>query len=299
MASKKIETKTRRVIGHKFGRGLLDSFSADKACELLISTEKAHPGEREVVFAGFCYWVLAPLDKTGIRRAMNILALRGLSATAQRHTKREGSVFQGDISFARDLTYRPLRDMMFGAQTPTEVALGTISRRAHRKLVKEREVDVRRLVVMMKVLDWAKAQHDQDPKQYLGPTAKRGSEAAARLLNLSDRLVQESWLPMRRSCALLYAAALVETDDGFTLLDHMLSDSALHKTHRQYLRSWFGYARSITDDIIGVMSFDHNVRSAMPNLKGIAKLNRRTPTMSGNEPQIIAEEFRRKRPLKA
>jgi hypothetical protein len=146
----------------------------------------------------------------------------------------------------------------------------------------------------MKILDFHVRELLPHKPSFGSPSANKGCRIVADLVDRTDREIQDTWLPWRASCALLYAASLVPVGKDESLLDLIASDRAIYSKIKSHIPNWLGFARSITEEVLGNMKFELEADGNIPKFRRVPVVQHPLSPLTPKEEEATRKEFQRK-----
>lgn len=258
--------------GLKFVKGKFSGVSLKTAPALLISPEKLFYGHKQIVFAGFCAWILGSGDSRISRDAIARETAKIIVA-AENSTRLKNVPLRIRFVMYSEAKYEPLFSKIYypiGGLSALTRAMKNAPDQAKKR--KSAEKEIRYLVAMAAVLDFH-ARNLITPGKLYGKTNIFAAGKVAGILlddsagslvskrrtkTRSNSSVHEYLNAHRPALAYLYGASLVKFDDDETILDRLLKGRLSYKdvspeTGSSKIIEWFSYSKYFTESVIAIM----------------------------------------------
>lgn len=232
--------------------GLADDFRVKDAVKLLIDTSPSFYGHKEVMYAAFVSWVVAP-SNASVRLELIGLRIKEMLAKAELVALRD---FGNCSPVMCDLV---ARYVVAGPQFIEQIyvpfgGMENLSDLGTRAIADHVFDDQRRsfytIIKMMAVCEHVAANTPLTGKVY--PSVNKAVAAVRAFIDpkiLSRASIYAKWAECRDSVAWIYAAASIRLDGG-TLLDALTRANATYESHGSYFGRWARRTKYFCDHVL-------------------------------------------------
>jgi hypothetical protein len=260
----------------------IDNFDPVEVAKQLVSG-RGFPGEKQILFAGLCAWVVsarAAVGEGSDPQHKNLINGAMIRAMAEFMDHRQPSIddpkvqnteFRRGLYLFADKSLAQLVEVAFG---PFGGFLGLLNALSEAQLSEgfaRLSVGIERVRTLMSVFHAYSIMLDTDdgklPRMNPNLGAKLAGEIFASRTHLGSdaaksnqlepmrRTIVSSWKAHESSAALIYAASL-QTFDGATLLDKMCAKAPMYE--KATLLDWFQLERLVQFQVLANISFRKN-----------------------------------------
>jgi hypothetical protein len=269
------------------------AFRAEKAVPIILEQDPSYPGMAEVLFLGFCGWVVSPSDDSLGLALMSHGVLDHLAEAEKQARLLNDFQLQADI-YARYVLVGPdfLSDIYYAfrghegfSYVPTRPELEAMFLREKRSL--------QTLVKASQLLHFS-IDHLNDRSKYRRASLTTIIEVLSALRD--DELVErtgfyEIWGSNRSTLALLYAASTI-SHRGLTLLDCILSAEVRAIEFLPTFNVWIRRARYFCDHVLKNLGIQTLTKENIKPLKTTPGLPFDSPDFDQSEIDFFKKKFR-------
>ncbi|MCZ4074967.1 hypothetical protein [Agrobacterium sp. LMR679] len=279
-------------------------FRARDALNVILSSEPAYPGFREVLSSGFVGWALFP-DAQPVRHALmthavldhmddHDLSVGLIDHPLDLHRDMVSRYVLTGVDFLSDI-YDPLGGYQAFARI---FSLDSLSMHANSE-DKSIKTVVRALLYLHHGAD-----RYQQPEFDFAPSLNRATKILAdikkslgaeayRTQFVARSLLHDRWSSSKQTLALLYAASTIRVKRK-SLLTVMLEGAFSYKSHKQYLDEWVGRGRFVAEHIFQKMENNDLYQTTIRLLDGVEARPFKAAALSPLEETRLTSQFRKR-----
>lgn len=289
----------RQGTARKFAEYAWDKFDPREVARILALPGDSYFAHKDVLYEGFCAWVVCPNNVTLPRHGMVLRAALHLDAAEQFGRDRFGGIGQiGDIYIRTNVVgpeffeeiYYPIGGILRIARS--------LSRAGYRKKLANGSKGIRYAVRVAEIYHHH-VEHLLPKKTFGKPSLNTAAGLVSELDPAGDKLpgeraMKDYWSASKQSVALAYSAQSIIVEENLSLLDLIIQGKTTWRAHRQFVPAWFGRARYVAEHVLCRCAETETGTNALQLLPDVPAEKFNPTSFTEHQAANIARKFERK-----